>query len=761
MMIGLLAFLALGSSSDTPLFGTTFEQRIGVNVHRDHVRDGGLQRVRDLGLTWIRTDVFWDQIEKDDGWDFSYYDQLLADVDRLGLRALLILDYGHPRHAGPGMTTERARQGFAEYVRRTLTRYQGRGYVWELWNEPNHPRFWPPAPDPAQYAQLAAVVRNVFAEIAPDEPLIGPALNGIDMDYLVPAMRADALRGFRAISLHPYRAGAPESVLPELARVRQALDAGGLEGVPIVNSEWGYSTARGPINPMMQADYAARVFLVGSMAGFPLSIWYDLRNDGPDPNKFEHNFGLYDQAWNPKPPVETVKALTDALTGFTYDRRIALRAATDFCLLFRRGQDYRLVAWTTRTRPTQASLPTTARRVRVYNLGGTARERTPIGGAVSVTLNARPIVVEIDGPDLLLGALSAMPKLPVATTESPEAAVRSAVRAPALSGVVPTVDLAVGPGMELSTRASGTPSQVQGRVAAALTGLANAQVQRVRTSSTWLGIGTVAQETLWVPSPPLPAEPILGARGGLTVRVMNPLGLSGSVRVRARTEDHDREATATLDGGRFVDVPLGGAEMVRPVPTRMVVRGPGDRATERDLTVLWSETFDRPVGTTLADLGWNPLIDADTQGAVALEGRIVTAPEGLALRQALRLDYRLGMGPGYFELQPEIRAQALSGTPVVLGFWLYGDRSGHFMRIRYFDSTGQFFQPDMGPIDWLGWRYIRVPIDETAKGRWAGANDGIVHRPVTLRGVFMVEPARQGPRQGTWHLAGMTVYGVR
>ena len=41
---------------------------------------------------------------------------------------------------------------FVEYVRGVVTRYRRYIHHWELWNEPDHPLFWRPAPDAAAYA---------------------------------------------------------------------------------------------------------------------------------------------------------------------------------------------------------------------------------------------------------------------------------------------------------------------------------------------------------------------------------------------------------------------------------------------------------------------------------------------------------------------------------------------------------------------------------------------------------------------------------
>ena len=61
--------------------------------------------------------------------------------------------------------------------------------------------------------------------------------------------------------------------------------------MPIVSSEWGYSTAMPGITAQLQGDYLARTFLINISQGIVQSNWYDFANDGTDPNNMEDNFG--------------------------------------------------------------------------------------------------------------------------------------------------------------------------------------------------------------------------------------------------------------------------------------------------------------------------------------------------------------------------------------------------------------------------------------------------------------------------------------
>ncbi|MBW7927306.1 MAG: hypothetical protein H3C58_04280 [Fimbriimonadaceae bacterium] len=359
----LYALLCLAALNAQPNASPTYQDRVGVCVHLEHVRKGGLDRVKELGIGWIRTDLNWESVERRKGeFDFSAYDRLFADADRLGLKVLVILDYWHRFYDGPRMNTNVARRGFANYVAKALQRYKGRGFHWELWNEPNHPKFWHPKPDPDEYNALAREVQAVFADLAPGETLIGPALSHLDLDYLTAL--APVLPKFAGVSFHPYRDGAPESIVPELDGLRQTL--GHLTPqAPLVASEWGYSSARGRMTDDQHADHAMRTLLTGMVAGVQRTFWYDLMNDGDDPQEREHHFGLYKSDGNPKAAAKALAELGKSLRGHSYVGRFALASPQDFALLFAKADSYRWVAWTIRDRATQADLAVGVPEVRV------------------------------------------------------------------------------------------------------------------------------------------------------------------------------------------------------------------------------------------------------------------------------------------------------------------------------------------------------------------------------------------------------------
>jgi hypothetical protein len=67
--------------------------------------------------------------------------------------------------------------------------------------------------------------------------------------------------------------------------------------------------------------------------GIPLSIWYDWKNDGPDPDEWEHNFGTVTPDLDPKPAYAAIKTLNEQLGNFTFLQIIEIKNPNDFVLL--------------------------------------------------------------------------------------------------------------------------------------------------------------------------------------------------------------------------------------------------------------------------------------------------------------------------------------------------------------------------------------------------------------------------------------------
>ena len=271
------------------LLGATDHSHMSFNASRAEMA----QLAR--GFRVARTDLRWNLVQpKGSGhaYDWSSYDGLLERLAANGVVPLLILD--RPPD-GTAPSTPVAVSGFAQFVVDAVTRYRGRGVIFELWNEPDlsyHSKL--AKPNASAYAAMA---HNVCAALhragLDNETIIGPALAGDDagaapgidftfLEQLFSSAPGGVPRCFDALSVHPYQQGPPESVLPSYARLRTLLAKFNAAQLPVVCSEWGYSTCRHPCQSKelhvvgtesLQARYLLRSWLSNAAAGVAVSIF--------------------------------------------------------------------------------------------------------------------------------------------------------------------------------------------------------------------------------------------------------------------------------------------------------------------------------------------------------------------------------------------------------------------------------------------------------------------------------------------------------
>jgi hypothetical protein len=342
---------------------------VGVNIHFVTGHEQDLDMIAAEGFKFVRMDFHWGAIERWKGeYDWSGYEALLANLEKRGLRAIFILDYSHPLYeetvtspnpltGQPHKTTASPQHpasvaAFARWAAASAKHFQGRHLLWEIWNEPNG-NFWSPKPDAQQYTTLALATCKAIRETDPRATIIGPASATFPWKFLETFLKSGVLEYLDAVSVHPYRDAhkPPETAAGDYQKLRALIEryapSAKRGGIPILSGEWGYSTHKGGVSLETQAAFAARQQLANLLNGVPLSIWYDWKNDGPDPNENEHNFGTVLPDLQPKPAYVAIQTLTRELSGYRIARRISLPSDEDYVLLcVNPAGGQKLAAWT-------------------------------------------------------------------------------------------------------------------------------------------------------------------------------------------------------------------------------------------------------------------------------------------------------------------------------------------------------------------------------------------------------------------------------
>ena len=383
--------------------GSNISEQLGVNIDFTDPRPGEMKMLSEAGFRWVRMDLKWDATEKEPGrYDFSAYDRLMAAQAPFNIHSLFILDYGNPLYDnGAPPRTQATRQAFTRWAVAAAKHFSGRGVIWEVYNEPNHSTFWPPEPNSEEYVALALMVGRAFRESLPGEKLIGPASSGIDFNFLESCFKAGLLDYWSAVSVHPYRRGDPETAAMDYCRLREMIDryAKGRQ-IPIVVGEWGYSSVWPGMSEERQGQMLARSWLTNVANNISLSIWYDWRDDGLDPNEPEHHFGTVfnsynaglEQVFNPKPAFSAARTLATFFGGYRFEKRLHVGRAEDYVLVFRKDADLRYAAWTTSTRDHDVLIPLQPGSYEtIRHTGQQAAIITADQRGLEITLTGRPV----------------------------------------------------------------------------------------------------------------------------------------------------------------------------------------------------------------------------------------------------------------------------------------------------------------------------------------------------------------------------------
>ncbi|MDX1631503.1 MAG: cellulase family glycosylhydrolase, partial [Thermoanaerobaculia bacterium] len=119
----------------------------GINVHAPEE-----ERLRLLfdstaaaGIDWVRIDFVWAVVEPKPGLvDWTVYDEIVTAARARGLRVLALIGYT-PAWATDGSRISgvpRRVHRWSDFCYRAARRYRDDILHWEVWNEPNLPRFW-------------------------------------------------------------------------------------------------------------------------------------------------------------------------------------------------------------------------------------------------------------------------------------------------------------------------------------------------------------------------------------------------------------------------------------------------------------------------------------------------------------------------------------------------------------------------------------------------------------------------------------------
>ncbi len=722
---------ALDAAAERGLPRPVVPEGLGVNIHFTRPGPGEMERFAEAGYRMVRMDFGWGSVERERGrYDFSAYERLMGHLKQVGARPIFILDYGNRLYdRGLSPHTAEARAAFARYAAAAARHFHGQGVIWEIWNEPNI-GFWKPRPNAQDYAQLALETAKAVRAADPDAVIVAPGSSTFPWPFFETVFAAGLLEHIDAVSVHPYRETPPETATADYGRLRALIAryaSPARINLPIISSEWGYSTATGAVSENRQAQYLARQWLANLASGVNVSIFYDWRDDGDNPRDREHRFGTVRRNLEPKPSFLAAQKLIRALRGYTVRQRLLGSSPSDWKLLFEQAENPQrlmMVEWST------DSSSSDARQTPSFHpVASGSSDAQRLRRLASVQFAAGPLAEKAGHPAALA--------LNVVNTEDQTATVQIEARADDHSA--PTqLNVSMQPG-EKATRTLELPSS-----------RLRVEHRMVVLKITWNGEA-------------------LPALAPLDVWRADPLRLDEAPRSAALEITVDNPGRGALVGKLFLEVegrriegpPVNirqgqeRAHSLLPWPTkahRVLLISESGKLVAQTIPARFEPVPGFPAHRGKG-MGLDSILYVENRGQAPTPLSIVATEKDAPGPLALDVPYHFDPGWRYLGVSFQKPTTIPAGASAAV-LWVRGNHSGDALRCRFRDATGQKFQPDLGRLDWTDWRPLR--IDFTARSgasHWGGANDGIPHPPLSWEAFLLVDSSRRNLQAQTIQVA--------
>lgn len=303
---------------------------IGVGVHPQDFSDSPekfIALLKKYQIKTFRTDYFWSQVEKKQG---EYHptnvklEQVIKLAKQNNIKPLIIFDYGNSLYDEATTTnpkrkpiSEESVNAFVNYVRWSTQHLKENVEIYEIWNEwiqiggKNNKDFNLSDLSARQYSNLILKSCLAIKNIQPNAKVIAGSipLGPENTQWMIKVLNNGAGKCLDGVSLHTYDYVLDKSLNPN--KIAMQLDAfqseiyhkTGKKNTPLYITEVGAPNSIQAIYSLNDtASYFENYVKQLSSLNYVKGIWwYDFINDGDNPNEKEHNFGILNRDFSPKP----------------------------------------------------------------------------------------------------------------------------------------------------------------------------------------------------------------------------------------------------------------------------------------------------------------------------------------------------------------------------------------------------------------------------------------------------------------------------
>lgn len=161
-----------------------------------------LIKAAQIGVKWTRLLAGWGGIEKEKGvYNWEETDEAISAVIKHSITPFVTLTNGNKHYCGidkyddpklaaiygesiaPPVGSKEETDAWLNFVEATVKRYGDKIKYWEIWNEPNHRKYWGAPPNAVDYGRLVKVTTEKIRSILPDAKIIAGSTAGLDPEY--------------------------------------------------------------------------------------------------------------------------------------------------------------------------------------------------------------------------------------------------------------------------------------------------------------------------------------------------------------------------------------------------------------------------------------------------------------------------------------------------------------------------------------------------------------------------------------------------
>jgi len=366
----------------------------------------------ELGANWVLNTFYWESIEREkDHFDFSHYDNYVDTAKREGKKIIAVLGYEtawlFPERKQKRFISRENIPLFLRFVAEMVQHFKGRVDVWQVWNEPNIPRFWQGSKK--VFFELSSLTTLKIKETDPDAYILGGGFSLAPRWFTRGMHKAGALENLDGISFHPYGINPSHSMkvydkfLNILSEIKYSK--------PIWITEVGFPTGGWYPTRVSLEKYPSYIIktITGAAARGPqLLLWYhmfDSRNKGEISRFFKSSekfFGLVYPDYSRKDGAWAYELCAAFLPGSTYisnyiERVNIPKTIISLCFLEGKSGFNTLVLWNDKSGSSKINLylPAPAYLHDISN-----GEKTPLQEETMLSIGKTPLFITWQGEDV-------------------------------------------------------------------------------------------------------------------------------------------------------------------------------------------------------------------------------------------------------------------------------------------------------------------------------------------------------------------------